>query len=80
VVAVADLLASMASIGTPAATTPSSGSDVSSDCGGSRGSTERERFQALRRNPFSTRCWTCLWTVATDDSWKWAPISSRLGE
>ena len=71
---------STASMGMPAATVPRRGSDTSPEFGGSTGSMERERFHALRRKRFSTRCWTCLWTVATDERLKWAPISSRLGE
>ena len=43
-----------------------------------RGSASGSRPSA--GSPCPTRCWTCLWTVATEESPKWAPISSRLGE
>ena len=52
----------------------------SGEVAGGTGSTDRDRFQALRRYPLSTRCFTCLWTVATDERPKAAAISSRLGE
>ena len=37
---------------------------------------ERLRFQDFRSRPFSTRFWTCLWTVATEERPKRLAVSS----
>ena len=69
-----------ASMGSPAATYPSSGrSTARPPARVCTTSTERLRFQARRMKPFSCRFIRCLWTVARDESPNRAPISSRLG-